>query len=297
MYDAIANNKRKSWFLVAVFIAVICLLGYAWGAYSGDSFGALSLAGIIAIAMGLTGYYGGDKIALSLSGAYEITRERNSYVWNMVENLCIAAGLPMPRVYLMPEQAINAFATGRDPEHASVAVTEGAVAKLENEELEGVIAHELSHVQNYDIRFATLIVVLVGVLAVLSDIFLRSSHFIGGRRSGSRGGNAGGVLVLIGFVLALLSPIIGKLIQLAVSRRRELLADSSGALMTRYPEGLARALEKTEADKVPMARVSEATAHLYFSSPFSGAKSFLGRLFLTHPPIAERVAALRSMAD
>lgn len=297
MYDSITANKRKSWLLMAVFVAVIGLLGYAWGAYSGDSFGALTFAGLIAIAMALVSYYSGDKIALSLSGAYPVTREQSPYVWNMVENLCIATGLPMPRVYLIPEQAINAFATGRDPAHASIAVTEGAVKKLENEELEGVLAHELSHVQNYDIRFAMLVIVLVGTLSILSDIFLRSSHFLGGRRSDSKNGNAGGVLILIGLVLALISPLIGKLIQLALSRRRELLADASGALMTRYPEGLARALLKIESDQTPMARVSEATAHLYFSSPFAGQRSFIAKLFLTHPPIAERVAALRTMAD
>ncbi len=295
MYDAISANKRKSWFLVIIFIIVIGLLGYTWGIYSGDTFGVLSLAGVIAIVMALTGYYKGDKISLMQARAYQLeNKEQNPYVWNMVENLCIALGMPMPKVYLLPEQAINAFATGRDPEHASIAITEGAVAKLENEELEGVIAHELSHVANYDIRFATLVVVLVGTLAILSDIFLRS-HFWGGRRNSSRG-NAGGILILIGFILAILAPIIGKLIQLAVSRQREFLADASGALMTRYPEGLARALEKIEADATPLNNVSKATAHLYLSSPFRQNPGKMSRLFMTHPPIAERVATLRKMA-
>ena len=297
MYNEIAANKRKSWFLVLLFIVVIGLLGYTWGIYSGDTFGALSLAGIIAIIMALASYYAGDKVALSLAGAYPVkTRDQNPYLWNLVENLCIAKGLPMPKVYLLPEQAINAFATGRQPACASIAVTEGAVAKLENEELEGVLAHELSHIANYDIRFATLVIILLGVLSILSDIFLRSTHFIGGgKRSNSRGGNATGILLLIGLVLALLSPIIGKLIQLAVSRRREFLADASGALLTRYPEGLAKALEKIQQDGLPMSRVSEATAHLYLTSPFGARPSFLGRLFMTHPPIAERVVALRKM--
>ena len=294
MYDLIAANKRKSWLLVVLFLAIIIALGYLWGAYSGDTFGALTFAGIVAIVMALTSYYGGDKIALSLAGARQIpSRDQNPYVWNLVENLCIAKGLPMPKVYLIPEPAINAFATGRDPKHASIALTEGAVAKLENEELEGVIAHELSHVANYDIRLATLVIVLLGTLAILSDIFLRSTHFIGGRRADSRGGNPAAVLMLIGLVLALLAPIMGKLIQLAISRRREFLADASGALLTRYPEGLARALEKIQQDGTPLSRVSEATAHLYLTSPFGNKPSFLGRLFLTHPPIAERVAALR----
>ena len=293
MYDSIAANKRKSWLLVVLFLAIIIALGYLWGAYSGDTFGALTFAGIVAIVMALTSYYGGDKIALSLAGARQIpSRDQNPYVWNLVENLCIAKGLPMPKVYLIPEPAINAFATGRDPKHASIALTEGAVAKLENEELEGVIAHELSHVANYDIRLATLVIVLLGTLAILSDIFLRSSHFIGGGRRSGRG-NPAAVLILIGLILALLSPLIGKLIQLAISRQREFLADASGALLTRYPEGLARALEKIQQDGTPLTRVSEATAHLYLTSPFGNKPSFLGRLFLTHPPIAERVAALR----
>ena len=293
MYDSIAANKRKSWLLVVLFLAIIIALGYLWGAYSGDTFGALTFAGIVAIVMALTSYYGGDKIALSLAGAYRLpARDQNPYVWNLVENLCIAKGLPMPKVYLIPEAAINAFATGRDPKHASIALTEGAVAKLENEELEGVIAHELSHVANYDIRLATLVIVLLGTLAILSDIFLRSSHFIGGGRRSGRG-NPAAVLILIGLILALLSPLIGKLIQLAISRQREFLADASGALLTRYPEGLARALEKIEKDNTPLTRVSEATAHLYLTSPFGSKPSFLGRLFLTHPPITERVAALR----
>jgi heat shock protein HtpX len=297
MYDQIASNKRRSWLLVLVFVIFIGLLGYTWGAYSGDTFGALTVAGVIAIIMGLTSYYAGDKIAISLSGAYEIkNRDQNPYVWNMVENLCIAKGVPMPKLYLIPEAAINAFATGRDPEHASIAVTEGAIAKLANEELEGVLAHELSHVANYDIRFATLVIVLLGVLSILSDIFLRSTHFIGGGRRSSRGGNAGGILLLIGIVLAILSPLIGKLIQLAVSRQREFLADASGALLTRYPEGLAKALEKIQQEGLPMQRVSEATAHLYLSSPFGTKPSFLGKLFMTHPPIADRVAALRKIS-
>src|SRR3990167_3049664 len=293
MYDLIAANKRKSWLLVIIFLAVIALLGYLWGQYSGDTFGALTIAGVVAIVMALTSYYGGDKIALSLAGAYRLpARDQNPYVWNLVENLCIAKGLPMPKVYLIPEPAINAFATGRDPKHASIALTEGAVAKLENEELEGVIAHELSHVANYDIRLATLVIVLLGTLAILSDIFLRSSHFIGGGRRSGRG-NPAAVLILIGLLLALLSPLIFMLILLAISRQREFLADASGALLTRYPEGLARALEKIQQDGTPLTRVSEATAHLYLTSPFGNKPSFLGRLFLTHPPITECVQALR----
>jgi heat shock protein HtpX len=294
MYDQIAANKRQSWLLVVIFLGLIAALGYAWGAYSGDYFGALSLAGLIAIVMALTSYYSGDKIALGLAGAVPITREQNSYVWNLVENLCISQGLPLPKIYLMPEAGLNAFATGRDPAHASIALTQGLVDKLANEELEGVIAHELSHIKNYDIRLATLVAILVGTTAILADIFLRSSRFMGGRRSSREGG--GNAIILLGLVLALLSPLIAQLIKLAVSRRREFMADASGALATRYPEGLARALEKIAADGQPLSRASEATAHLYFASPFGAAPNLLGKLFSTHPPIAERVKALRSMA-
>lgn len=292
MYDQITANKQKSWLLILLFLVVIAGLGYAFGAYTGDYFGVLTLAGIIAIIMGLTGYYGGDKVALSLAGAYPITSEQNPYVWRLVENLCIAQGMPMPKVYMMPETAMNAFATGRNPEHASIALTEGLVARLENEELEGVIAHELSHIKNYDILLQTLVVVLVGVISIMADIFLRSGRFVrGGRRSGGAG-----AIVLIGVILSLFAPLIANLIKLAVSRKREFLADASGALSTRYPEGLAKALEKIGADSTPLTRVAEATAHLYFTSPFGGQPNLLGRLFATHPPIAERVATLRKMA-
>ncbi|MBI5466534.1 MAG: M48 family metallopeptidase [Candidatus Kerfeldbacteria bacterium] len=293
MYDQITANKRKSWLLILIFLALIAALGYTWGAYSGDYFGTLTIASIIAIVMALVSYYSGDKIALSLAGAVPVTREQNSYIWNLVENLCISQGLPMPRLYLIPEPGMNAFATGRDPEHASIALTQGLVQKLANEELEGVIAHELSHIKNYDIRLATLVVVLVGTTAILADIFLRSTHFVGRRSSRQGGSNA---IVLLGLVLALLSPLIAQLVKLAISRRREFLADASGALATRYPEGLARALEKISADGTPLTRVAEATAHLYFASPFGNTPSILGRLFSTHPPIQERVKALRQMA-
>jgi len=295
MYDQITSNKRKSWLLLTLFLGVIAALGYTGGAYSGDYVGALTIAGIIAIVMALTSYYSGDKIALSLAGAYPITHDQNTYVYHLVENLCIAQGLPTPKIYLIPDQAMNAFATGRDPQHASLALTEGIVKKLANEELEGVIAHELGHIKNFDIRLATLVIVLVGTITILADIFLRSRLFVP-RGSSNRSGNAGGVIMLLGLILALLSPLIANLIKLAVSRRREFMADASGALATRYPEGLARALEKIAADGTPVARVSEATAHLYFASPFGAAPSLLGKLFSTHPPIVDRVKALRQMA-
>ncbi len=297
MYNQIAANKRKSWLLVAVFFVLVVAIGYFWGAYTGDYVGTTTFALILSTVMALVSYYQGDKVALKLSGAVPIASEsQNPYVWRLVENLCIAEGVPMPKVYLIPDQAMNAFACGRNPEHAAIALTEGIVAKLENEELEGVIAHELSHIKNYDILVGTLVIVLVGLVSILSNIFLRSARFVGGRRS-DREGNAGGILMIIGFVLILLSPLIANLIKLAISRRREFLADASGALLTRYPEGLARALEKIEADGTPLTRAAEATAHLYFTSPFGRTSKFMSKLFSTHPPTLERIQALRQMAS
>ena len=294
MYNQISANKRKSWLLVLIFIVLVVAIGYFWGAWSGDYVGTITFALILATIMALVSYYKGDSIALKMAGAVPVTSEsQNPYVWRLVENLCIAEGVPMPKLYLIPDQAMNAFACGRDPEHASIAMTEGIVAKLEKDELEGVIAHELSHVKNYDIRLGTLVIVLVGLVSILSNIFLRSSRFIG-RRS-DREGNTGGILMVVGFVLVLLSPLIANLIKLAISRRREFLADASGALLTHYPEGLARALEKIEADGTPLTRVSEATAHLYFASPFGRTGNFVAKLFSTHPPTAERIKALRAM--
>jgi heat shock protein HtpX len=210
----------------------------------------------------------------------------------MVENLCITAGVPVPKIYIIEDSAINAFATGRNPNTASVALTRGAIEKLQNEELEGVIAHELSHVKNYDIRFMMLVAVLVGSVSIMANIFLRGG-MLGGKRDNREGGNALAIFAIIGIVLAILSPIIAEVIKLAVSRKREYLADASAALLTRYPEGLARALEKIANDNRPMQNASQATAHLFISSPFSGKK--ISGLFSTHPPIEDRIQKLRAM--
>lgn len=291
-YDFIARNKRRSAALVFVFVVVVSFIGWAIGEATDYGSGGLILALGIATTMALAGYYGGDRVALATSGAQgPISKTQNSYLYTMVENLCIADGLTMPKVYLIPDQAINAFATGRDPAHASVAVTTGALEKLENEELEGVLAHELSHVKNYDVRYLMLVLVLVNTVTLLARWFFYSGRM---RSSGNndRGGNP---LALIGIVLLILSPLIGQLVQLAVSRRREFLADASGALLTRYPEGLANALQKIQRENTqPMRRANDATAHLYFSNPFGSGRR-LSRMFMTHPPIEERVAALRSM--
>lgn len=283
--------------LMGGFIVIIILLGWAFSQMMDSGPVGIFFAIGIAAFMSLLGYFQGDRIALATAGAKgPITKDDQAYVYRMVENLCITSGLPLPKIYLIPANQINAFATGRDPQHASIAITTGAIEQLENEELEGVIAHELSHVKNYDVRFMTLVTILVGVIALLSDMFWRAQWFGGHRRSNDReGGQLQLILMVFGLVLLILGPIIGQLIQFAVSRKREFLADASGVLLTRYPEGLARALEKIEAtNTAAMPGVNSATAHLYISTPF-GRKGGLSKFFNTHPPIAERVAALRAM--
>jgi len=243
--------------------------------------------------MTLLSYYKGDKVALSSTNAKLIQKKDNPYVYRMVENLCITAGIPTPKVHIIESNALNAFATGRDPKHASIAITTGLIEKLENEELEGVIAHELSHIKNYDIRLMTIVVVLVGTISLLSHWFFRARMFGGKKSSGSGGGRLGGIIMVVGLVLLILSPIIAELIKLAVSRKREFLADASGSLITRYPEGLASALEKIHHSKASLLGASPATAHLFISNPMK-SKSF-SKLFSTHPPIRERIIKLRNL--
>jgi len=292
MYKQIDSNKRMSVLLITLFIIVIIALGYFYDILTGDqTYSGVIIAIIISLVMTLISYYQGDKIALWSTGAQAISKEQNSYVYNLVENLCITSGLPVPKIYVINDPAINAFATGRKPELASIAVTTGAIEKLENEELEGVLAHEMAHVKNFDIRFMMLVAILVGAITILSDIFIRGRFF--GRKSSNN--NGGGILIIVGIILAILSPLIAELIKLAISRRREYLADADGSLLTRYPEGLARALEKIALKNQPMAKASSATAHLFISNPFGSSRKF-ANLFSTHPPIEERIAKLRTMA-
>ncbi len=295
MYSQIDSNKRKTILLMAIFIAFIIFLGWLFGEYTGDRYGGLTIAAIISLVMALFSYYQGDKVALLTAGAKLIKKEDNPYVYRMVENLAITAGLPAPKVYVINDPAPNAFATGRDPQHASLAVTTGLIASLENEELEGVLAHELSHVKNYDIRLMMIVIVCVGIVVLLTDWMLRF-RFFGGRSNNDReSGQLGAIIMIAGLILAILSPLFAKLIQLAISRKREFLADASGALLTRYPEGLAKALEKISQYKQPLKHANTATAHLYIASPFGATKKF-ATLFSTHPPIEERIKALRTMA-
>lgn len=298
MYNQIDSNKKKSILLVAIFIVVVVVLGYFFGKLLGYGYYGLIIALIISWIMTLFSYYKGDKVALWTSGAREIHENDNPYIWRLVENLSITSGIPMPKVYIISDEALNAFATGRDPKHASIAFTAGIIKSLEKSELEGVIAHELSHIKNYDIRLMTIVIVLVGTLALLSDFFLRSRMWGFGRRSDNDNDNKlGALLLIIGIILAILSPIIAQLIQLAISRKREFLADASGALLTRYPQGLASALEKISSYSKPLKTASKATAHLYIANPFAGGGKFLANLFSTHPPMEERIKALKKMEN
>lgn len=299
-YQAIGKNKTESWVLIFLFLVIICALGFVFSqAYNNP--GILVAAVLFSSISALISYYFSDSITLALSQAQLVDRGTNQQLYNIVENLCIAAGLPTPKIYIINDTAPNAFATGRDPKHAMVCVTTGILQKLDKAELEGVIAHELSHIGNYDIRVMTLVVVLVGTITLLADWLLRFSFYSKGGRSNSReGGDLRLALLVLGVILALLSPIIAALIQLAVSRQREYLADASGALLTRYPEGLARALEKISADQEPLEAANKATAHLYIVNPLKEHKGqtsvgWFAGLFNTHPPIEDRIKRLREM--
>jgi len=295
LYHLAESNVRKTWFLVTFFLIFIIALGWLFS-YVLKSPAILIVAVIFSIAMSFTSYWYSDKIVLSIAGAKPIKKEDNPTLYRTVENLCITAGLPLPKIYILNEAQPNAFATGRNKEHAVVAVTQGLLDKLEKPELEGVIAHELSHIKNKDMLLQTMVVVLVGVIALASNMFLRISFWGGGRRRDSKG-NTAAIIALLGVVAAVLAPLAANLIKLAISRKREFLADASGALITRYPEGLARALEKIAADSSPMRRANNATAHLYIANPFRGkqAKSWFTKMFMTHPPVEERIKALRGM--
>jgi heat shock protein HtpX len=299
LYEQITRNKWKSFFLVLFFIALIFFLTWLFEEVTRWGKGGLTLAVIISLAMAAGGYFGSDKIVLAISRARPVTKEESPYLYNVVEGLAIAAGIPAPRCYLIDDTAPNAFATGRNPKNSVICVTTGLLQKMNRVELEGVIAHEMSHIKNYDILLQTLVVVMVGVIALLSDWILRSFLWGGGRRRGGRekGGaaGAGAILIVLGLVMAALSPLIAQLIQLAISRKREFLADASGAMLTRYPPGLASALRKIAADTEPLEAANKATAHLYIVNPLRDAKGTVNRLFSTHPPIEERIAALDKM--
>ncbi len=276
-----------------LFVVFISTIAYIYGKASGGlGFTYAGIAIVIASITSISSYFFSDKLVLATSGAKQIQKTDHPELYRTIENLTIGAGLPMPKVYIMQDPSLNAFATGRDPNHAVVAVTTGLLEKLNKVELEGVMAHELSHIQNYDIRLMAIVAILVGFVAILADIFTRSLWF-----RNSDDNKSGSVFLIVGIIFAILSPIVATIIQLAVSRKREFLADASGALLTRYPDGLASALEKIAADPKPLHNATNATAHLFISNPFKNKESnhFFTSLFNTHPPIEERIKILREM--
>lgn len=294
IYSQINNNKWKTWLIMSFFVIFLATIAYIYGQSTTDPLAFVGIALIFSGISSFSSYYFSDKMILAMSGAKPIKKEENAELYRIVENLCIGIGLPLPKIYIINDSAPNAFATGRDPKHAVVCATTGLLQKLNKAELEGVLAHELSHIQNYDIRLMSVVTILVGTVALLADFFMRSLWYGGNRKNKN---NSGGIFLLIGIILAILSPIIATLIQLAVSRKREYLADASGALLTRYPEGLASALEKISKDKEPLEAANNATAHLYIIDPFKGKSitHWFSSLFNTHPSVEERIKILRSM--
>ncbi|HEX7017625.1 MAG TPA: M48 family metallopeptidase [Patescibacteria group bacterium] len=298
-YDLVQSNKNKSLLIVTLFMIFIVGATYVMSVGLGYGLDIVGIALIVSGLMSFASYWWSDSIILSISGAREAKREEFFDFYTVTENLAMSQRMPRPKLYVIEDTAMNAFATGRDPEHAVICATTGLLSRLNRAELEGVIAHELSHVKNYDIRLMSVVTILVGFMALLADWFLRMSYLGGGRRRNNEsGGQLQVILFAAGLLLALLSPLIAQLIQLAISRRREFLADASGASMTKNPDGLARALEKIAGDHEPLEAANKATAHLYISNPLKNHKDAVGwfaGLFQTHPPVKERIKALRAL--
>jgi len=296
LYTQADSNIRKTWLLITGFLVFIIFLGWLFS-YLLDNSVFLILAVVFAILQSFLSFWYSDKIVLAMTRAKPVEKKDNPELYRIVENLCITAGLPLPKIYIIDEAQPNAFATGRDEKHAVVAVTRGLLEKLERVELEGVLSHELSHIGNKDMLLQTMVVILVGVVAMLSNFFLRISYWGGRRREREERDSTEAILMIFGLIAAILAPIVATLIQLAISRKREFLADATGALLTRYPEGLARALEKIATDPNPLKVANNSTAHLFIASPFRGkeALGWFANLFSTHPPIEERIRALREM--
>jgi heat shock protein HtpX len=302
MYEQISRNRRASWLLMGIVVAILCLLGYvigfAWIGGNGGGLGLLGVFGVIAIAWSIIGYYAGAGMVLAVSGARRVDHDQEPRLYNVVEEMTIAAGLGQPpAVYVIEDAAPNAFATGRDPAHAAITVTRGLLDTMDRDELQGVIAHEMSHIRNYDIRFATLVGILVGVIALIADVFLRSRWFgFGGRRdSNDSGNNAAAIMMVVAIVFAIVAPLAAYAVQFAISRRREYLADASGVELTRNPLGLARALNAIGQDPHPLRMANRATAHLYIANPLRKTRE-VASLFDTHPPLQKRIAVLLAMA-
>ncbi|HRR45734.1 MAG TPA: M48 family metallopeptidase [Candidatus Paceibacterota bacterium] len=290
LYSQSESNVRKTWFLITTFLVLIIILGWLFSNLL-NAPGILYFSIIFSILTSISSYWFSDKVVLTMSHAHPLKKEDNPEIYRLVENLCITAGLPLPKIYVLEEDQPNAFATGRDENHAVIALTRGLLEKLERVEIEGVIAHELSHIKNKDILLQTIVVVLVGIVAFLSDAFLR----IGFNRKTDEDNNSSFLLALLGIIAVLFAPLAANLLKLAISRQREFLADASGALLTRYPEGLASALEKIASDESELSTATPATAHLFIASPFRENVNWLTKLFMTHPSVEERVRALTSM--
>jgi heat shock protein HtpX len=295
MYEQIASNKRKSFLLVAFFLGLIFVLAWVLAELAGMGNGGLIAALLIAGGISFASYYGSDNITLAISHARPATKEEFPHLYNVVEGLAIAAGVPAPRCYVIDDTAPNAFATGHSPKNSVICVTTGLLEKMNRVELEGVVSHEMSHIKNLDIRLMTLTVVMIGIVALLSDWIMRTFMWGGRRRVGRDKSGAGAIFLIVGLVMALLSPLIAQLIRLAISRKREFLADASGAMLTRHPAGLASALRKLEDDTEPLEAANKATAHLYIVNPLKNIKGMVNKMFSTHPPIEERIAALEKM--
>lgn len=291
LYNSYDKNSRLTWVYITLFLVLIIGVGYVFAGAMQSSV-ILYVAVAFSVTTSMISYWYSDRIVLSMSGAKQISFEDNKELYRLVENLAMTAGLPTPKIYVIEDTALNAFATGRDPKHGVVCFTTGILSVLDRAELEGVTAHELSHIGNRDTLVSTVVVILVGLVALLADWF-RHWAFYGSRGSDNRNSQAQMILFIAAIVLSILAPLAAMLLQLAISRKREFLADASGALLTRYPEGLARALEKISQDREPLEAANRATAHLYIANPFKGKN--VAKLFMTHPPIEERVAVLRGM--
>jgi len=298
LYQQVDSNRHKTWLLVALSASLLLLVGFVFSQANNNPVWLYAAFGY-AVVSSFISYWWSDKIVLAMSKAKAVNHDDSPQLYHLVENLCIAAGLPTPRIYVIDDSAPNAFATGRSPQHAAIAVTSGLLAKLDKPELEGVIAHELSHVGNRDILLATMVTVLVGTVVLMADWFARWSFWGGGRRrsDNQESGQLQLIFTVVAIILAILAPLFAQLIQMAISRRREFLADANGALLTRYPDGLISALQKISADPEPLEVANRATAHLYFASPFQNKQGVraISKMFMSHPPVEERIAALKQI--
>ena len=296
MFDEARNNQLKSVALLALFVGLIGFLGAVIGLFYGSTYFGMALAVLFAIVYSAIVFNTGDSMILSMSGARPVTKQEQPHLYHTIEGLAVAAGIPVPKAYIIDDSALNAFATGRSPKHASITVTSGLLKTMNRQELEGIIGHEMSHIKNYDVRFMMLTAVLVGIVVLLSDFLLRTFLWGGGRKRSEKEGQMVMIMIVVGFALAILTPLVGQLIQLAISRKREYGADASGAILTRYPPGLASALGKIAKDPDPLVdKANRATAHLFISTPFKNSKGFVTKLFATHPPIEERIKRLEQM--